>query len=160
MQPPCESSRKTHAVTTLITAKKMARNTFLNILGKVLPMVAVGLPLTYLLILYQDIEGAALARVLRVLFEFILIFYVIKTITKINVHATTTTVVIIGFCSLIMAFLIPLNALIILSTILCWIPLSLAFWNYALTSSERMSLVNVMVLPSWLVSRLQKSDDV
>lgn len=121
-------------------------------------LVAIGLPLTYWMILHHDIEGAAFARLFRIMIEFALISYIIHRVAKVAVHSTTVVVVLSGFCCLLMAFFLPSSAILIPITLLFWVLITMAFWNYALTSSERLSILNLMMMPKLLASRFHKSN--
>jgi O-antigen/teichoic acid export membrane protein len=106
--------------------------------------VVIGLPLTYFLIQNYSIEGAAIARVLRVLIEFALISIVISKVVRLSVHSQTVWVLAIGFCCLIVAFFVPFQAVWVVAATVLWGLMTIAFWTTALTSAERTSIINIL----------------
>lgn len=106
--------------------------------------VFIGFPLTYYLIVDYSIEGAAIARVLRVFIEFALISFVISRVVKLTVQPRTAWVLGIGFCCLIGAFFVPFQVLWVALAVLGWMIMTAAFWTIALTSDERASIINIL----------------
>lgn len=106
--------------------------------------VVIGFPLTYYLIADYSIEGAAIARVLRVSIEFALISFVIAYVVKLKVHARTVWVLGSGFGCLLLAFFVPFQSFWVIVAILFWAMLTVLFWTVALTSAERLSILNIL----------------
>lgn len=117
-------------------------------------LIVLGIPITYWLIMLYGIEGAALARIVRALFELLLMFILISVIVKIKLYGTTMFIIISGASALLVSVYLPVNLLTVLVSITVSVLLTVLFWTKGLNSIERQAIFRV--LPEELRNRLSR----
>lgn len=114
-------------------------------------LMVLGIPFTYFLIKIHSIEGAAIARVARIMFELGMISLVIRFVLKIKIQKRTMTILLSGFGLMLGAMYMSLSWLIIGFSTVIWVLLMLIFWRVGITENERKSIHNIV--PSKLKNR-------
>jgi O-antigen/teichoic acid export membrane protein len=107
-------------------------------------LMVLGIPFTYFLIKFHSIEGAALARIIRAIFELWIISMVIHYTLKIKVQKRTMFLLIAGFGLLVGAIYMTLSWIFVGFSLVIWLLLLLMFWNVGITIHERESLLNIL----------------
>ena len=115
-------------------------------------LMVVGLPLTYYLISMYEINGAALARVLRISFELIMISTIIHVTLKMRLQLRTILIFLTGLLLISAAFFIPLTLITMGVSVVIWALFMFLLWTFGITPSERNALLNA--LPTSLQQRL------
>jgi O-antigen/teichoic acid export membrane protein len=116
---------------------------FLSVVSYLILMV-LGLPLTYLLIAGAGIEGAALARGIRALLEFIIISLIIRKVIGLQLSVVTMLIIFAGLALIISAMYVPATLISLALSMLVAPVLVLLFWKYGLSASERSSILGIL----------------
>jgi O-antigen/teichoic acid export membrane protein len=119
-----------------------------------LSLLIIGIPLTYWLIAINGIEGAALARIFRAVFELIVMFFLIGFIVKIKLHGSTLLIILSGAVALFISIYLPVNWITVLLSILSAFLLASLFWTKGLSDIERQAIFKV--IPEELKQKLSR----
>jgi len=107
-------------------------------------LMVVGLPLTYFLIAEAGIEGAALARGIRALLEFIIISVIIRKVIGLRISWVTMIIILAGLILIVLAMYIPVTVASMLISVLATPVLLVLFWKAGLIESERASIRGIL----------------
>jgi O-antigen/teichoic acid export membrane protein len=107
-------------------------------------LMVIGIPFTYYLIKIYSIDGAAIARVARIMFELGIISLVIRYVLNIKIQKRTMAILIVGFCLMLGAMYMSLSVVVVGISTVVWVLLMLIFWKVGITEIERKSIQNIV----------------
>ena len=119
-----------------------------------LSLFIIGLPLTYWLISLYGIEGAALARIIRAVFELVMMFILISFIIKIRLFGTTLFIILSGAMALLVSVYLSVTIITVSISIVMALLVTILFWTKGLSDLERQAIFKV--LPTELRDRVSR----
>jgi len=117
-----------------------------------LSLMVIGIPLTYWLISAYGIEGAALARIIRAVFELVLMLLLIGIVVKIKLYGSTLVIILSGAAALIVSVYVPITWITLLISVPIALLSMIVFWLKGLSGLERQAILRV--LPKEMQQRL------